>query len=434
MGRPPPLRTDGSNVFARYSMEVRVPRIARDLLEKNPTLAPASRDAVERLARSIEEDAPLPAPVAPAPDVQAWTAAHAEHAGERWLAAEWFHAELAFYREIAAACRFWETGRDPFAPAKEEELAGERPWSRLETALGGSGARDERISGLLDACLWGNRVDLSYAVGAGREARHDDDLLVDDREAVLPLLVRPGAHVHLVADNAGTELALDLGLVDALLEDRAARVTVHLKMQPVFVSDALAQDVWGTLDRMAARGGVVRAVAARLREAFDAGRLALAPDPFWSGPRFLWEAPAHVTAALSSATVVVAKGDANYRRLIGDALWPPAAPFADAAAYAHVPAAVPAHHEERRGRRPPARARREARRRRAAVAHRREARAGAGLASFRAVFPDGRARRSHVRPTTVTRFDLQSPTTGRSPWKRARASSSRSTRSGRRRR
>jgi len=318
-------------------MEIRVPRIARDLLEKNPTLAPASREAVERLACSIEEDAPLPAPRPPAPDVDAWASAHAEHASERWLAAEWFHAELAFYRELAHACRFWETDRDPFAPAKDEELAGERPWSRLEQALDRRGARDERIGELLDACLWGNRVDLSYTVGASHDHPHDDDLLVDDRASAIPLLVRPGAHIHVVADNAGTELALDLGLVDALLEDPACRVTVHLKAQPVFVSDALPRDVWSTLDRMGARRGVVGSAAARLRAGFDAGRLRLAPDPFWSGPRFLWEAPSHVTKALSAATIVVIKGDANYRRVVGDALWPPETPFAEAAGYALFP-------------------------------------------------------------------------------------------------
>jgi Damage-control phosphatase ARMT1-like domain len=335
--RPPPLRTDGSNRFARYSMQTRVPKIARDLLEKNPTLPAGSRDAVEALARSIENDAPLPAPRSPAPDVEAWTAAHAEHATERWLSAEWFHAELAFYRELAHACRFWETDRDPFAPAKSEELAGERPWLHLDEALARTGPREERIGDLLATCLWGNRVDLSYTVGDGHGAPGGDDLLADDRAAAIPLLVRPGAEAHLVADNAGTELALDLGLVDALLEDPAARVTVHLKMQPVFVSDALPRDVWNTLDRMEARGAATGSVAARLRQAFAAGRLMLAPDPFWSGPRFLWEAPPHLVRTLARASLVVFKGDANYRRVVGDALWPADDPFAVAAAYAPSP-------------------------------------------------------------------------------------------------
>lgn len=324
-------------------MQVRVPRIVRDVLERNPDYTPRVKDALSALASEIEADAPLPGPLPPAPDVQAWSSAHAEHAGESWLHAEWFHAELAVYREIATRCRFWETERDPFAPAKEEELASERLWTRLEAALSSRRPREERLRDLLEACLWGNRVDLSYSVATSREHAHEDDLLADDRALALPLLLRPDALVHYVADNTGTELALDLALVDALLESPAARVVLHVKMQPVFVSDALTRDVWRMLEAMRAAGGGgggagdARGLSERLRAAFDAGRLALAPDPFWSGPRFLWEAPSHVTRTLREATIVVLKGDANYRRLVGDALWPPSAPFAQAASYMGVP-------------------------------------------------------------------------------------------------
>ena len=338
MKRPPPLRTDGSNAFAFYSMQERVPRIARDALDRNPDYPAAVKEAVERLAHDIEQDARLPTPRFPAADVPAWSAAHTEHAQETWLDAEWFHAELAFYRELVHACRFWETGRDPFAPVKQEELAGERPWSRLEEALSlAVGAREDRIAALLEACLWGNRVDLSYAVAASRLHRDDGDLLVDERAAALGFLTRPGSVVHVVVDNAGTELALDLALVGAILEEPGALVTLHLKMQPMFVSDALPRDVWDLLDRMRARRGVLGSLANRLCACFEGGRLVLAPDPFWSGPRFLWELPSHLRAALSSATIVVFKGDVNYRRLIGDALWAPATPLAQVCTGAPAP-------------------------------------------------------------------------------------------------
>src|ERR1035441_7896189 len=85
VSRPPPLRTDGSNEFARYSMQVRVPRIVRDVVERNPDYSPEVRGSLEQLARDIESNAPLPAPRHPAPDLKAWTAAHAEHAHESWL-------------------------------------------------------------------------------------------------------------------------------------------------------------------------------------------------------------------------------------------------------------------------------------------------------------------------------------------------------------
>jgi uncharacterized protein with ATP-grasp and redox domains len=338
MKRPSPLRTDGSNAFAFYSMHERVPRIARDALDRNPDYPVATKAAIERLADEIEHNASLPSPRFPAPDVSAWSAAHAEHAHETWLDAEWFHAELAFYRELAHACRFWETGRDPFAPVKQEELSDARPWSRLEAALAlASGAREQRIATLLEACLWGNRVDLSYTVAASRNHREDGDLLVDERAAALAFFSRSGARVHVVADNAGTELALDFALIDAVLDDPDARVTLHLKMQPMFVSDAMPRDVWELLARMRGRAGVLGAMGDRLDACFDHGRLVLAPDPFWSGPRFLWDLPPHLRAAFASATIVVLKGDVNYRRLIGDALWAAATPLAKACAYALAP-------------------------------------------------------------------------------------------------
>jgi hypothetical protein len=188
----------------------------------------------------------------------------------------------------------------------------------------------------MEQSLWGNRVDLSYRVAADRVHAHEDDLLADDRAKAVPLLLGAHAgaprHVHVAADNTGTELALDLALVDSVLEGAGgrARVTVHVKQQPVFVSDATAADVWSLIDRMHARGGPFAAVSDRLRVAFGEERLSIAPDPYWSGPSFLWEMPSHLRDELAKASILVLKGDANYRRLSGDALWPLEATFKDA--------------------------------------------------------------------------------------------------------
>ena len=40
---------------------------------------------------------------------------------------------------------------------------------------------------------------------------------------------------------------------------------------------------------------------------------------------------------ISRASLVISKGDANYRRLLGDAHWDPATPFAQAVAYFLAP-------------------------------------------------------------------------------------------------
>jgi hypothetical protein len=179
--------------------------------------------------------------------------------------------------------------------------------------------------------LWGNRVDLSYAVGTAFGAHgQSEDLLVDDRAFAADKLLAKGGDVHIVADNTGSELSIDLALADALVTLAGARVSVHVKMHPMFVSDATAVDVWNLLEAMRARGGRAGELASRLIGAFDERRLRVLPDFFWTGPRFLWDRPSRIARELDGASAVVLKGDANYRRAVGDAIWPPDATFADA--------------------------------------------------------------------------------------------------------
>jgi hypothetical protein len=164
-------------------------------------------------------------------------------------------------------------------------------------------------------------------------AGHVDDLLCDDRGRAVPALLRPDGDVHVVADNTGSELATDLALADTLIGRAGARVSLHVKLHPTFVSDAVVADVWALIDAMAVRGGAAAHLAARLRRAFDDDRLRILPDPFWNGPRFLWERPARLSRVLDGATAVLLKGDANYRRAVGDAIYPDGITFVEATGY-----------------------------------------------------------------------------------------------------
>jgi hypothetical protein len=358
---PPALRTDAGNAFAHYSMSVRVPKILDEVSARNPDYPPSVHRAIARLRDDIAGNAPLPPLGFPAPDAGEWEAALAAHAGQTWLATDWFFAECYVYRCLMMATRYWETGRDPFTPAKHEELRSEALWrsvdARREAGPGEAPApatveaEAEVVSALLHRALWGNRVDLSYAVGvAFGAAGQGEDLLCDDSARATRQLLRAGGDVHIIADNTGSELSIDLLLADALLAPggggdgggagegtAAARVSVHVKLHPTFVSDAVASDVWTLISAFAEHGGVAGQVGARLGQGWAAGRLRVLPDPYWNGPRFLWDRPARLTRALDGATAVVVKGDANYRRAVGDAMWPAGPTFADATAYFPAP-------------------------------------------------------------------------------------------------
>ncbi len=324
---PPPIRTDGSNTFASSSMRERMPAVIDAVIADAPA---AQHDALRALRDDVLGDAPLGTLSLPAPDHASWDEALARRAraGETWLATDWLFAESLLYRRIVEACRWWETRRDPFAGPKRDELANAASWETLGALLE---ARERDVAAHLLAALWGNRIDLSYRAAAslGTDARAED-LLEDDRAAALAR-VEPGAELHVVADNAGSELAFDAALADALLTGGASRVVLHVKMHPTFVSDATVEDVWALLAAMRARGAATAALAARLEAAFDARRLVLAPDAYWNSPAMFEDLPPRLAGALAKAALIVSKGDANYRRFVNDAVWPDGTSFDGAA-------------------------------------------------------------------------------------------------------
>jgi len=325
--RPAPIRTDSSNAFAHRTIRQRLPAIIRETQSLNPDYADSIQRALADLHAALVNDASVPMLTLPAPDYDDWDAAYADHTGETWQATEWFFGETYFYRLLIQATRWWETGRDPFAPKKAEEYAGDALWELLSRALAIAGGREAQLSALLAYALWGNRIDLSYALAASHGSDiQDDDLLVDERDAVIDFVLRGRGIVHIIADNAGTELALDLALADWLLREAVAdQVIVHLKLHPTFVSDATALDAMGFIERLESgeRGDLPRHFGQRLRAMLEQGRLRLAPDAYWNGSRFLWDLPPRLSQMFQRGWLTIIKGDANYRRMVGDAVWPP---------------------------------------------------------------------------------------------------------------
>jgi uncharacterized protein with ATP-grasp and redox domains len=320
------VRTDQSNPFAYHTMRVRIPALIQETIDLNPDYPPQISDALKRLADDLANNAQIPMLSLPAPDYDEWVGHYANYAGNTWLGTDWFFGEIFMYRHFIEAVRWWETGRDPFKPKKNEEFNSAAMREALEKALAVPTAdQDERLSALIEFSLWGNRIDLSYALVMSHGAATMDDLLVDEHEPVVQhLLAQPGT-VHMIADNAGTELAMDLALADGLLDSGTApQVIYHVKLHPTYVSDTTAPDVLWLLDLLSAGkyGDAGRGLGNRLTEAFYDGRLKIAPDGFWNMPRFLNDLPARLQKTFEDARLVIVKGDANYRRTVLDVIWP----------------------------------------------------------------------------------------------------------------
>jgi hypothetical protein len=155
-----------------------------------------------------------------------------------------------------------------------------------------------------------------------------------------------GGRIDFICDNAGLELLLDLALTDFFLSHGwAEQVTLHLKAQPTYVSDATLADVDMSLTAMQSGQGatvgataeLLIAVAQRLQSYRAEQRLQLQPHVFWNSSRFFWDIPPALQTELTQADLVIIKGDANYRRLVGDHRWPTTTQVAAAVPYFPAP-------------------------------------------------------------------------------------------------
>jgi hypothetical protein len=100
-------------------------------------------------------------------------------------------------------------------------------------------------------------------------------------------------------------------------------VVLHPKLYPTYVSDTTVSDIHTYLAHAAdSSDQPVRRLATAVREEFRSGTLSFAPDDYWCTTRFFSAMPQRIAAALSGASLVIVKGDFNYRRVFRDTIWP----------------------------------------------------------------------------------------------------------------
>ncbi|OLP81075.1 Subtilin transport ATP-binding protein SpaT [Symbiodinium microadriaticum] len=210
---------------------------------------------------------------------------------------------------------------DPFETVKLEA-----PAPQASSEAPGSKARREALEASLLRSLWGNQADLSLSAGEVTSVSGEqlENLVSDHRSEALDLLLA-SKKVVVVMDNYGLEVLCDLVLVDAILSLTDAAVSLHVKDAPVFVSDVTDKDVPKVLKWLETR---LPELAERLKVHLGTGRLKAEAHSYYTTARSFWEVPAELQSDFSDAAVVL-KGDANFRRLLGDLHWPYDTDFAE---------------------------------------------------------------------------------------------------------
>lgn len=229
---------------------------------------------------------------------------------------------------------------------------------------------------MCEICLWGNATDLSLLMNMsyediqqmqGSEARkaNEKHIIVNDFPKAFKCLKqaqksgKEDRRIDIVLDNAGFELFVDLVLAGYLLQSGlATQVVFHPKNIPWFVSDVLPKDFSDLLNVLVNaksfyetpsdddrnKGITTKALSqkeeADLQQLFEnwsslyaEGKIVLRPNVFWTEAGSYWRLP-HIAPSLyddlKQSELVITKGDLNYRKLTGDALWDPTTPFSEA--------------------------------------------------------------------------------------------------------
>ncbi|WP_225830580.1 damage-control phosphatase ARMT1 family protein [Streptomyces sp. NK08204] len=344
----PVILGDEPGSFPYRVLAERHPAIIRRVRDAFP-YGPGQRGALDALLESCTDGVIEPLSE-DAPDRDRWRAWGLDgYVGWSWFDVPWLWSESYFYRRLLDAVGyFWPgawQGIDPFRPFKHAELDAPETGEEL-AALDGLRDRpeEERARALLHGSLWGNRADLGFRLSAaGAEAAEPAPALVaDDSDTLWSLLPPTGTGtLCLVADNAGPELVPDLLMVAHLLAaGRIARAVLHVKPYPYYVSDATTADVIDAVHRVRAAPGAAAEYGHALWAAMADGRLTVRAHPFSCAPLPYAEMPDDLRSDFAAADLTLVKGDLNYRRLVGDRMWPPTTPFQEATAYFPGPVAA----------------------------------------------------------------------------------------------
>ena len=294
--------------------------------------------------------------------------------GDTWLTAPWMVTEFYVYRRLMQALRYWDRTSpgfmyDPFAKPKRDGLVSSvasaeavlaqfpklllPTTTTTNTTTDDNDEYDQGIGLAASFALWGNKMDLSLwpadASGKARDvfsaiwASASENLLHDDTALLAQHCARlrrsqggGGGNVDIIVDNAGLELVTDLALGQYLIQSGiAARVTFQLKSHPTFVSDALEKDLRETVAYYhhhldPAVYPHAQAAGAVWQEYLDQGKWQCHEDNFWVQPYAMWDMTEPLRSDLvARVDLAFVKGDANYRRLLGDRQWDWTAPFQD---------------------------------------------------------------------------------------------------------
>lgn len=253
--------------------------------------------------------------------------------------APFFEAEVLFYHALLAQKEYFSNKNDFFASGKKFSIinGNEDFIQHLKSLFSKKDIEkefctdDEKkyFKNSLLYCLSANTSDLSQLNSKDRFdfKANDITVLCDDSESVYEFLKtlctekEKHRRFDIICDNCGKELFSDLFLACYFLHLKFAdEVVFHVKKYPFFVSDATENDFGFLLQSILTKDKDIE----ECRDYLNSGKIKVETNDFWTSPRTfneLKEADSDLYKELTKSSLIIVKGDLNYRRLVEDKNW-----------------------------------------------------------------------------------------------------------------
>ena len=346
---PPLLMTSDAGSFAQYTVLTRFLTIAAGVIADND-YPPHVSAAIQALMDEISAGKNVTPLSESYPERDYWMNKLQSHSNPTWLGLMWFFAEALFYQRILDAVQYFQPGplegKDPYWKQKQAQMTADiAALAEVYDQFENLSVLDE-FKMILHSALWGNRADLTMTALIGGSSKpglstraERDFILVDHTQQAHDLLANRLKTVDVINDNVGTDSLFDLVLADFLVRKGwAQQVRFNLKDRPFFISDAMPEDIRQTISMLQQHNHpAVQSLGLRLSAYLQDGRLNLKKDAFWTSGEVFEQMPQNLEQELAQADLLIFKGDANYRRILGERDWPFETPLEKVAAYFPFP-------------------------------------------------------------------------------------------------
>ncbi|VDN05355.1 unnamed protein product [Thelazia callipaeda] len=265
-----------------------------------------------------------------------------------WYRCDWLFAETFLYRTMIGLFKKTKTLQefDPFASQKQSSFIDSVNAmillaKYLEEVKAGNSKAENVISQFFQICLWGNTCDLSLSCGEQvasvslLDMVHQlaNKILCNHIEETEDILRSAEVNcIDIVLDNAGIELFADLALAELLMSVCSVKkVRFHGKTMPWFVSDVTSSDFHWIIEMLIGNSNLsLKSFGMKCSQRLTDGHFIFEAHNFWtlSYPYFrMAEKSPDLYHKLSQSSLIIFKGDLNYRKLVGDLDWPLDTPF-----------------------------------------------------------------------------------------------------------